>query len=95
MTTPTTTNVAWGHSSTLGVVGTLIGTIGGVIAAVKGNDIATAVAGGSAVLTAITTLGGRMAQAVAAVRATAQVANPWIDAIQAALYSTPPPDVRR
>ena len=86
---PATPTVSWGPTSTLGVLLTIGGAIGTVVAAVKGNDTATAVGGASAVLTAVTTLGGRMAQAVAAVRAAATIANPWIDALQAALAATP------
>lgn len=91
-TTPaaTTALVAWGPTSTLGVASTILGAAGAVVAAVKGNDVATAVAGGATILTAVSTIGGRMAQAVAAVRAAATVANPWIDAIQAAIAATPP-----
>lgn len=83
--------VSWGPSSSIGVGLTILGAVGTVIAAIKGNDIATATAGGGAIVTALTTLGGRFAQAVAAVQAAAAVANPWIDALQAALDATPAP----
>lgn len=90
---PVVPKVSWGPTSTLGVAGTIIGLVGGVVAAVKGNDVATAAAGAGAILTALTTIGGRMAQAVASVRAAATIANPWIDALQAALAATPAPVV--
>lgn len=80
-----TPNVAWGPTSTLGTLLTLLAAIGTVVAAVKGNDTATATSGAAAVLAAVTTLGGRMAQAVAIARSVAVASGPWIDALHSAL----------
>lgn len=81
--------VTWGPTSTIGVVLSLIGIVGTVVAAVKANDAATVTAGGATALAAVSTLGGRFAQAVALARAVARDAGPWIDAGQKALEEPP------
>lgn len=89
MPAPPSPTVSWGKTSTLGVLLTLAAAVGTTAAAVKGNDTATAITGIGAILTGLTTLGGRMAQAVALVRRGAELAGPWIDAAQAALAKPP------
>jgi hypothetical protein len=81
--------VSWGPTSTLGTALTLLGIVGTVVAAVHGNDTATATSGAATALAALTTLGGRMAQAIAIARSAAVAAGPWIDTVQAALAATP------
>lgn len=77
-------NVEVGVATVLGVVGTVVSAVGTVVAAVKANDVATAVAGTSTILTAVATLGGRFAQAVALIRHEAKVVGPWVYAAQEA-----------
>lgn len=70
---------SWGAASTLGVLGTLLGVAGTTVAAIKANDWATVAAGVGTASVAITTLGGRFAQAVAIARAIARDAKPIVD----------------
>lgn len=72
-----------GLSTYMGVILTLIGAVGSVIAALKANDTATVTAGTSAVLVALVTIGGRMAQAVAIAKQVATVAAPIVNAVAA------------
>ena len=81
--------VSVGISTYLGIISTLVAGIGTVIAAAAGNDVATVTAGAAGILATLGTLGGRMAQAVAAIKAAAIAAEPWIDAAQAALGDEP------
>ncbi|WP_297775073.1 hypothetical protein [Mycobacterium sp.] len=85
-----------GPTTVLGTVGAIVGAAGTIIAAVKANDTATVTAGAMTLLTALSVLGGRYAQAVAAIRAAAVKARPLIDAaLDAAEGSTGgdvPPD---
>lgn len=60
--------VTWGVSSTLGVISTIAAAAGTTYAAIQANDTATITAGVATIATALTTLGGRFAQAVALVR---------------------------
>lgn len=78
-----------GFATYAGLVFTLVGVVGTTIAALKANDVATATAGVGTTLTAITLVGGRMAQAVAAFRAAVIAASPAIDAVQAAAKDKP------
>jgi hypothetical protein len=87
---PVVPNVKWGPASWLGLILTILPIIGSVVAAIEGNDTATVTAGVGAILVALTTIGGRMAQAIAAARSAATIAGPWIDALQTALATTPP-----
>jgi hypothetical protein len=64
--------IPWGLSSVLGVVGA----VGAVVAAATGNDVATAVGGAAAIVSQLS----RGSQAVAAIRAAARAAKPWVDA---------------
>ncbi|HEX7088717.1 MAG TPA: hypothetical protein VF192_01195 [Longimicrobiales bacterium] len=81
--------VSAGLGTYVGLVVTLVSAVGAIVAAVEQNDTATATAGAAGVLVALTTIGGRMAQAIAVVRAMATKAEPWIDAAQAALRQPP------
>lgn len=81
--------VSVGISTYLGIISTLAAGIGTVIAAAAGNDVATVTAGAAGILATLGTLGGRMAQAIAAVKAAAITAGPWIDAAQEALTDEP------
>lgn len=82
-------NVPAGLATYLGVAVAVLSGVAAVAAGIDGNDTATATGGAVAALAALATIGGRMAQAVAAVRAV--TASPWIDVFQAALAATPPP----
>ena len=66
----TAAKVSWGPSSWLG----LAAAIGAVIAAISGNDIATAVGG----IAAIVTQAGRYSQATVVAREAARAALPWV-----------------
>lgn len=92
--TITTASVGWGPTSTLGVALTIAGAVGSIIAAVKANDTATVTAGIATVLAAVSTLGGRYAQAVAAARGVAQGAQPWAEAIGKAPDAPSPTQAR-
>lgn len=70
-----------GPATILGIISTLVATIGAVIAAIQTNDVATATAGLAAILTTVATLGGRYAQAVATIRSAATVAEPYVHAL--------------
>jgi hypothetical protein len=89
---PVAPSVSWGLTSYLGVFLTVLGSVGAVVAAVKGNDTATVAGAAAGGLTALVTLGGRFAQAVAAVRRVAADVGPWVDALQGAL--APPASTR-
>ena len=76
---PVDTRVQVGVTTYLGIVSTIAGAAGTTIAALKSNDTATAVAGISTILTAVATLGGRFAQAVALAKEGARLAKPYVD----------------
>lgn len=84
--------ISFGIGSILGIVSALTAGIGTIIAAAAGNDVATVTAGGVGVLTTITTMGGRYAQAIVAIKYAAKAAAPWIDAAQEALADDSVPD---
>lgn len=71
-----------GFATVLGVGVALLSGIGAVIAAADANDTATAAGAAVTVLTIITTLGGRYAQAVKLASNAIVTAGPWIDAAQ-------------
>jgi hypothetical protein len=73
--------VASGVATYLGVGLTIVSAAGTTYAAIKSNDTATVVAGVSTITTALTTIGGRVAQAVALIRQGAALARPVIDAL--------------
>jgi hypothetical protein len=79
--------VSWGVTSTLGVAASILAGAGAVIAAINDNDAATATGGVVMIVTAVTTLGGRYAQAVTAIKTFVRSARPWIDAAQEAAES--------
>lgn len=83
---PTAPTVATGLATILGLATTILGAIGAIVAGIDGNDTATVTAAIGSILAALTTIGGRMAQAVAAIRTAADQAAPWIDAVQDALH---------
>jgi hypothetical protein len=91
MSTPevTSPNVSVGLATQVGIVVSIVSALGALVGAIEGNDVATASGAAAGVLAAITTIGGRMAQAVAALRAGARVAGPWVDAAQEALREPP------
>lgn len=62
-----------GLSSVLGVLAAL----GAVVAAIHGNDVATAVGG----IAGIVAMGGRYAQAVTLARSLARASLPWVQAV--------------
>jgi hypothetical protein len=72
--------VSVGPTTILGTLGAIVGAVGTVIAAVKANDTATVTAGAMTLLTGLSVLGGRYAQAVAAIRAAAVKFRPLVDA---------------
>lgn len=79
-----------GLATYLGLLVTLGGAVGAIVAALGNNDTATITSGGASVLVAVALMGGKYAQAVAAIKAAALAANPYIDAIQAALNAPSP-----
>lgn len=79
-----------GVATYLGVLVTIGGALAAIVAGIEGNDTGTATGGAVTLLAALGTIGLKGAQAVAAIRAGAQVAGPWVDALQAALAATPP-----
>lgn len=81
-TTPTELNPSIGFATSFGVLSTLLGLVGATIAAIKGNDTATAGASAGAILALVTTLGGRYAQAVQLAKNALVAASPWIDEAQ-------------
>jgi len=85
-------SISIGVGSILGIVSSLAAGIGAIIAAAAGNDTATVTAGAVGVLATITTMGGRFAQAVTAIKYAANQAAPWIDAVQDALDDDAPVD---
>jgi hypothetical protein len=60
--------VSAGLSTYFGLLLTLLGAGGAVVAAVQANDTATITAGVGSIVAALSTIGGRMAQAVALAR---------------------------
>lgn len=88
---PTPPPVAWGKTSIIGLALSLGPILGGVAQAIAGRDAPGLAVAGGGLLVLLATLGGRYAQAVALARSAAQVAGPWIDALQAALAATPGP----
>lgn len=72
-----------GLSTYMGVILTVLSSVGAIIAALKVNDTATVTAGVSAILIALTTIGGRMAQATAIAKSAALVAQPFVNSIAA------------
>lgn len=79
-----------GVATYLGVLVTIGGALAAIVAGIEGNDTGTATGGAVTLLAALGTIGLKGAQAVAAIRAGAQAAGPWVDALQAALAATPP-----
>lgn len=75
-------NPSVGLATGLGIVGTLLGLIAGVIAAIDGNDVATAGAAAGSILSLVTTMGGRYAQASALAAGKLANLSPWIDEAQ-------------
>jgi hypothetical protein len=73
-------------STYLGVLGTIAGAAGTVVAAVKANDVATITAGVSTIATALTTLGGRHVQA-------AVLAARWAPVVSAVADGLASPDL--
>lgn len=87
MDTPNTTPRV-GLATYAGLILTLLGAAGAVVAAIKANDVATVVAGASTIATTVATLGGRYAQAVALARRIAPVVEELAHGIA---VSAPPP----
>lgn len=79
MTTPSKVSV--GVSTVAGLLFTILGAVGTVYAAVKANDTATVVSGVGTISTALTTLAGRHAQAVALIRRVTPVAQRIVSAL--------------
>lgn len=77
--------ISVGIGTSLGIVSAPAAGIGAVIAAISGNDVATASGAAAGVLATVATLGGRFAQAVALIKSAASAASPYIDGLQAAL----------
>lgn len=82
--------VSWGPTSTIAAVLAIVPLIGGTVQAIIGRDAPGLAVAGGGLLVALVGLGGRYAQSVALARRAATVAGPWIDALQAALASSPP-----
>lgn len=70
---PAAPKVPAGPATVLGY----LGAIGAVLAAIEGNDVATAVGGIALIVSQI----GRYRQAIALIRASARVALPWVEAV--------------
>lgn len=70
-----------GLSTYMGVILTILGAAGSIAAAIKSNDTATITAGASTIAVALTTIGGRMAQAVAVTKTAAQIAAPIVQGV--------------
>lgn len=87
-----TPKVSVGPTTILGVLVTIVGIVGGIWAAIESQDWATAASGVVAALAVIGTLGGRYAQAVAAIHAGAATSGPIIDALQDAFAVHGPED---
>lgn len=85
MSTSQTPEISKGLATWSGLIFTLCGAVGTIYAAIKNNDTATLAAAIPTALVALTTIGGRMAQAVALIVKTANAAAPGIDAFQEAL----------
>jgi hypothetical protein len=84
-------SVPVGVSTLLGITIAVLSGISAIVAGAEGNDTATVTGGAVATLAALTTIGGRMAQAIAIVKSAATAAGPWIDAAQDALREPPMP----
>lgn len=70
-----------GVSTYLGVGLTIIAALGALVAGVKSNDTATIAAAATSLLAAISTIGSRGAQSVAAIKSAAVLAAPTVNAI--------------
>jgi hypothetical protein len=82
-------DVPAGLSTKAGLLVTVLGLAAAVYAAIQENDTATVASGAAGILALLGTMGGRYAQSIAVIRAAAVVANPWIDAAQAAITGVP------
>jgi hypothetical protein len=76
---PAPTNVSVGPTTILGVLATILAAGGSVYAAIQANDTATIAGGVFAILTALSTLGGRFAQALVIAKAAAARIGPVLD----------------
>lgn len=76
------TNPTVGLSTYLGIALSILAGIGTVIAAVRANDTATITAGVTTIATAVTTLGGRQAQAVALAARAAPLVVAGLDGLE-------------
>ncbi len=79
--TTETPRIPVGISTILGILVTLAGLIGTIIAAVEANDTATIAGSISTALTLVATVGGRFAQAIAAIVVAAKYAEPFVEAL--------------
>lgn len=82
-------DISVGVGTIAGFAFSLLGVLGTLGAAIAANDTATIVSGIGAALVAVTTLGGRFAQAVVAARAVAKAFLPIVAAV--AEDPDPPP----
>ena len=91
MDTPTVTTPrpSIGFATIAGVLFTIVAGAGAFVAAVKGNDTATAAGAAAGVLTAVTTLGGRYAQAVVIARRIAGPAARVLEAVAGTVAPAP------
>jgi hypothetical protein len=71
-----------GVSTYLGIGVTIAGGVAAVIAALSDHDMGTAVAAGAGILGTLAVVSSKAAQAIAVIKAAAQVADPYIDALQ-------------
>lgn len=86
---PLTAPISKGVGTIFGLFLTIVAGVAAIVAGIDGNDTQAIASGTAAVLTGISTIGLRGAQAVAQIRAIAKVAEPIVEA--AAQYTYDPP----